>query len=170
MQRPLGAEGKVLGLWTHLRCEGSEGSEGSEGRVDAPPGRGFLRFLSLTAFQAEGCGIARRAMSIKSALRDLLSVSYDMISILVISRYAAPPYPAAPDFPPSGGQNKTPQNILFISISTVSTGYCATSKRGKGGGASHQRGNAFPRAKRGWPVFRRAKARLLGFIIRGRLL
>ncbi len=29
-----------------------------------------------------------------------------MISILVISRYAAPPYPAAPDFPPSGGQNK----------------------------------------------------------------
>ena len=29
-----------------------------------------------------------------------------MKSILVISRYAAPPYPAAPDFPPSGGQNK----------------------------------------------------------------
>ena len=47
-----------------------------------------------------------RTMSMKSALRDLLSVSYDMISILVISRYAAPPYPAAPDFPPSGGQNK----------------------------------------------------------------
>ena len=43
----------------------------------------------------------------KSALRDLLSVSYDMISILVISRYAAPPYPAAPDFPPSGRQNKS---------------------------------------------------------------
>ena len=39
-----------------------------------------------------------RAMLIKSALRDLLSVSYDMISILVISRCAAPPYPAAPDF------------------------------------------------------------------------
>ena len=37
-------------------------------------------------------------MLIKSALRDLLSVSYGMISILVISRYAAPPYPAAPDF------------------------------------------------------------------------
>ena len=40
------------------------------------------------------------------ALQDLLSVSYDIVSILVISRYAAPPYPAAPDFPPSGGQNK----------------------------------------------------------------
>ena len=38
------------------------------------------------------------AILIKSALRDLLSVSYGMISILVISRYAAPPYPAAPDF------------------------------------------------------------------------
>ena len=32
------------------------------------------------------------------ALRDWLSVSYSMISILVISRCAAPPYPAAPDF------------------------------------------------------------------------
>ena len=41
-------------------------------------------------------------MSIKSALRDLLSVPYGMISILVISRCAAPPYPAAPDFPPKG--------------------------------------------------------------------
>ena len=30
-----------------------------------------------------------------------------MIGILVISRCAAPPYPAAPDFPPSGGQNKS---------------------------------------------------------------
>ena len=46
------------------------------------------------------------AMLIKSALRIHLSVSYGIVSILVISRYAAPPYPAAPDFPPSGGQNK----------------------------------------------------------------
>ena len=34
----------------------------------------------------------------KSALRDWLSISNGMISILVISRCAAPPYPAAPDF------------------------------------------------------------------------
>ena len=76
------------------------------------------------------------------ALRDLLSVSYDIVSILVISRCAAPPYPATPDFlhgkachtilrslrvltnrvplpPLFRGQNKTPRNILFISISTV---------------------------------------------------
>ena len=48
-----------------------------------------------------------RAMSIKSALRIYLSVSYGIVSILVISRCAAPPYPAAPDFPPSGEQNKS---------------------------------------------------------------
>ena len=50
-------------------------------RVDGPPARGFL---DLTAFQAEGCGIARRAMSIKSALRDWLSVSY-------VTQYPVPP-------------------------------------------------------------------------------
>ena len=53
-----------------------------------------------------------------------------MIGILVVSRYAAPPYPAAPDFPPSGGQNKTPRNTLFINGSAVSTGYCATELQG----------------------------------------
>ena len=42
-------------------------------KMDGPSAQGFL---SLTAFQAEGCGIAHRAMSIKSALRDWLSVSY----------------------------------------------------------------------------------------------
>ena len=44
---------------TRLRREGSEGSqgsEGSEGKVDGASPRRFLRFLSLTAFQAEGCG------------------------------------------------------------------------------------------------------------------
>ena len=105
--------------------------------MDGPLAQGFL---SLTALQAEGCGIALSGdefynaacgghVSIEylfspltsytlsryaglplkgtqGALRDWFSVSYGMISILVISRYAAPPYPAAPDFPPSGGQNK----------------------------------------------------------------
>ena len=47
----------------------------------------------------------------KSALRIHLSVSYGMIGILLISRYAAPPYPAAPDFPPSGG---TEQPVLKV--------------------------------------------------------
>ena len=77
-----------------------EGSEGSEGKVDGasprglwpPDGGGLCRrvvkrkvlkmdgpsaqgFLSLTALRAEGCGIALRAMSMRSALRIYLSVS-----------------------------------------------------------------------------------------------
>ena len=60
-------------------------------RVDGASPRRFLRFLSLTAFQAEGCGIALRAMSIKSALRVHLSVSYGMISILLIGSLRSPP-------------------------------------------------------------------------------
>ena len=93
-------------------------------RVDGAAPRGFLRFLSLTALRAEGCGggsaadykkrgaadaagcveglrryrsggdsacgaegdgLPSRAMLIKSALRDLLLVSYVMISTTVIS-------------------------------------------------------------------------------------
>ena len=91
--------------------------------MDRPDGRRVLKFDGPSG---RGLWIALRAMLIKSALRDLLSVSYGIVSILVISRYAAPPYPAAPDFPPSGRQNKTPRNILFINGSTVSTGYSAT--------------------------------------------
>ena len=34
-------------------------------RVDGAAPRGFLRFVSLTAFQAEGCGGALRAQIIK---------------------------------------------------------------------------------------------------------
>ncbi len=89
-------------------------------RVDGPLARGLWKkvlkmdrpaaggFLSLTGPLAPRVVVSPlRAISIKSALRDLLSVSYGMIGILLISRYAAPPYPAAPDFPPSGGQNKS---------------------------------------------------------------
>ena len=68
----------------------------------------------------------------KSALRDWLSVSYGMISILLTgSLRSPPPIRAAPDFPLCRGQNKTPRNTLFINGSTVSTGYCATACGGK---------------------------------------
>ena len=40
-----------------------------------------------------------------------------MIGILVISRYAAPPYPAAPDFPLFRGKNKALKISPFISSS-----------------------------------------------------
>ena len=45
----------------------------------------------MTALQAEGCGLPLWAMLIKSALRDWLSVSYGMISMLVIGSLRSPP-------------------------------------------------------------------------------
>ena len=119
-------------------------------RIDRPDGRRVLKFDGLSG---RGLRIARRAILIKSALRDLVSVPYSKITILLTgSLRSPPPYPAAPDFPLFRGQNKAPRNTLFISGSTVSTGYSAPSKRGKGGGASHQRGNAFPRPQGGCMV------------------
>ena len=120
-------------------------------------------------------------MLIKSALRDWLSVSYGMISILVISRHAAPPYPAAPDFlhgkachtilrslcsltnrvplPPHPGDRINRSMLSCRDMAPWLSTHSAPSKRGKGGGASHQRGNAFPRAERGRSVFRRSSGR-----------
>ena len=54
----------------------------------------------MTAFQAEGCGIALRAMLMKSALRDFLSVSYGMISILLIGSLRSPPLSGCAGLPP----------------------------------------------------------------------
>ena len=72
-------------------------------RVDEPLARGFLRFLSLTAFQAEGCGIALSG--------DEYKVSVTSLPYCIIWRNKhsagwlatlASPYPASPDFPPKG--------------------------------------------------------------------
>ena len=61
----------------------------------------------MTALRAEGCGIALRAILIKSALRDLVSVSYGKITILLTgSLRSPPPIRAAPDFPLFRGQNR----------------------------------------------------------------
>ena len=144
-------------------------------------------------------------------LRDWLSVSYSMISTLVISRITtvhpfatswpsspkgdarsvtglafyviwhdkhsadwltafASPFPATPDFPLCRGQNKTPRDNLLINGSTVSTGYSATACGGKVVAPATKGGMHFRRPQGGCMVFPRAKARLLGFIIRGRLL
>ena len=78
-------------------------------------------------------------MNIKPALRDWLYESYSMKNILVISRYAAPPYPASPDFPPPGDRINRSMLSCRDMTPLLST-HSAPSKRGKGGGASHQRG------------------------------
>ena len=100
-------------------------------------------------------------MSIKSALRDLLSVSYGLIGILVISRYAAPPYPAAPDFlhgkayhtilrslcsltnrvplPPHPGDRINRSMLSCRDMAPLLSTHSPTAPRGEDGGASHQR-------------------------------
>ena len=65
-------------------------------RIDRPAAGGLLSLTGPLAPRVADCRSA--AILIKSALRDWLSVSYGIVSILVISRYAAPPYPATPDF------------------------------------------------------------------------
>ena len=91
-------------------------------------------------------------------------MSYGMKSILVISRYAAPPYPAAPDFlhgkachtilrslcsltnrvplPPHPGDRINRSMLFWRDMAPWLSIHSAPSKRGKGGGASHQRGES----------------------------
>ena len=67
----------------------------------------------MTAFQAEGCGIAPWAMSIKSALRDWLSMSYSMISILRIgSLRSPPPIQLRRTSPYAGAEQNTAKHFL----------------------------------------------------------
>ena len=74
-------------------------------KMDRPAAGGFL---GLTAFQAEGCGIARRAMNIKSALRDWLSLSYGKITILLnyLPSADTPPIRLCRTSPARGGRIK----------------------------------------------------------------
>ncbi len=196
----LSSQGKVL--WgAAVGGPGSEGYNGKVLRMDRPLAGGFL---SLTSFQAEGCGIARRAMSIISRLRrsrqhrvSILSAYLvhpfplrgtspqgDARSVTGLAFYViwhdkhsadwlaalASPFPATPDFPLLRGQNKTPRGNLPICDSIVSTGYSATACEGKVVAPATKGGMHFLRPQGDCMVFPRSKARLLGFIIRGRLL
>ena len=88
---------------------------------------------------------------------------YGMIGILVISRYAVPPYPAAPDFlhgkachtilrslcsltnrvplPPHPGDRINRSMLSCRDMAPWLSIHSPTTKWGEGGGASHQRGN-----------------------------
>ena len=91
---------------------------------------------------ARGLWIALRAILIKSAVRDWVSVSYGMISILRIgSLRSPPPIRLRRTFPHPG--NRINRSMLscrdmapWLSI------HSPTTEWGEGGGASHQRGNA----------------------------
>ena len=97
-------------------------------RVDGAAPRGFLRFLSLTALWAEGCGGALRAQIKKRGRgwsRGLwyrpagdeykVSVTDSPFCVIWHDRHSADwlaalatPFPAAPDFPLFRGKNKAP--------------------------------------------------------------
>ena len=137
-------------------------------RVDGALPRGFLRFLGLTALRAEGCGIALTGGEHKVSVTGLALcvIWHDKHSADWLAALASP-YPASPDF--STGKRVTRFSGRFASLRIVfpchpcsggrigrsmlscrdmtpwlST-HSPTTKWGEGGGASHQRGIAFPR-------------------------
>ncbi len=126
-------------------------------RIDRPAAGGFL---GLTAFQAEGCGLPLCGNAYKVSVTDspFCVIWHDRHSAGWLAALASP-YPATLDFPLFRGQNKAPRNILFISISTVSTGYSVTACGGK---------VVAPATKGGISIARQGGCK--GFIIRGRLL
>ena len=79
--------------------------------MDGPSAQGFL---SLTAFQAEGCGIARRAMSFISRLR---RSRQHRVSIL--SAYLVHPFPLRGTSPQ--GETRVLRDWLSVSYSIIST-------------------------------------------------
>ena len=131
--------------------------------------RGFSGFVSLTALRAEGCGLPLWAMLIKSALRDLLSVSYVMISTTVIShlRWLFPPFGALRHHLPPAERwdNKDSQSNPFISCTTISTGCSATACGGSP--AKRARGGSRYTSKARLACFPTPAGRLYGFIQTG---
>ena len=122
--------------------------------MDRPEGRRVRKFDGPSG---RGLWIALRAMLIKSALRAYLTVSYGVISILLIGSLRSPPPIRLRRTSPYAGGRINRSMLSCRDMAPLLSIHSAPSKRGKGGGASHQRGNAFLRAKRGWPVFPRAK-------------
>ncbi len=86
-ERFLGLTGPGATLWPGFRR--FKGFRGKVLKMDRPAAGGFLSLTGPLAPRVADCRSA--AMLIKSALRDLLSVSYDMISILRIGSLRSPP-------------------------------------------------------------------------------
>ena len=96
--------------WTRLRCEGSQVSEGKVLRIDGPfRAQGFL---SLTAFQAEGCGIALSGDEYKVSVTGLAVyvIWHDKHSVIGSLR-SPPPFPLRGTSPYAGGRIKRREAI-----------------------------------------------------------
>ena len=91
-------------------------------------------------------------------------MSYGKISILLnyLPSADTPPIRLWRTSPASGGRINRSM-LSCRNMASLLSIHSAPSKRGKGGGASHQRGKAFPRPQGSCMVFPRAKARLYGF-------
>ena len=107
--------------------------------MDRPDGRRVRKFDGPSG---RGLWIARRAMLIKSALRDILSVSYGMISILVIGSLRSPPPIRLRRTSPYAGGRIGRSMLSCRDMAPRLSIHSAPACGGKGGGASHQRGNA----------------------------
>ena len=96
-------------------------------------------------------------MLIKSALRDLLSVSYGMISILRIGSLRSPPPIRLCRTSPCSGGRINRSMLSCRDMAPWLSLHSPTTKWGEGGGASHQRGIAFPRPSGRLYGFRRQR-------------
>ena len=124
-------------------------------KIDRPLAGGFL---SLTGPLAPRVVVSPlRAMNIKSALREWLFMSYGIISILLIGSLRSPsPIRLRRTAPCSGGRIKHLEPSLRKRLCSKH-GLLCSRLRGKGGGASHQRGIAFPRPSGRLYGFRRQR-------------
>ena len=94
----------------------------------------------------------------KSALRAYLTVSYGLISILLIgSLRSPPPIRLRRTAPPYAGGRINRSMLSCRDMAPWLSTHSPTAPRGEGGGASHQRGNAFPRPQGGCKGFRRQR-------------
>ena len=129
-------------------------------KMDGPSAQGFL---SLTGPLAPRVVVSpSRAMSMKSALRIYLSVSYVMKSILLTGSLRSPPPIQLRRTSPYAGGRINRSMLSCRDMAPLLSIHSAPSKRGKGGVASHQRGN-LPRPPGRLYGFPTGEARLSSF-------
>ena len=82
-------------------------------KVDGTSSRGFLRFLSLTAFQAEGCGIALSGDEYKVSVTGLaFCITWQDKHSVIGSLRSLPPFPLRGTSPYAGGRIKHRETIF----------------------------------------------------------
>ena len=132
---------------------------GSEGKVDGPSGRGLWPPVGGRLCRRGRRPFGPRVVDCPSGNACKVSVTGLAFYVIWLDRHydnwlaaLASPYPAAPDFPLCRGQNKAPLCCELLMKGLLCRALLCPRLRGKGGGASHQRGKAFPRPQGGCMV------------------